>query len=215
MEVYSMYSIVLMAALSGSGDLPAFGHRGGCCGCNGGYSCGCCGNYGCGCEGGGHRRGHRHRGGCGCCGQTSCGCCGNTNSCGCCGASACCSSGCEPAEATEGEHHERKGPSKKEPEKIGKPKEGKKATRGPAPATIIVSLPANAKLTVDDTVTKSTSATRVFTSPALENGQEYLYNLKAEVVQNGKTITLAKQVAVRAGNETSVSLFPETSLASR
>ena len=114
----------------------------------------------------------------------------------------------------EGEHH-RARPSTKEPEKISKPKEGKKATRGPAPATIIVSLPANAKLTVDETVTKSTSATRVFISPALQVGQEYLYNLKAEVVQNGKTITLAKQVTVRAGNETTVSLFPETTLASR
>jgi uncharacterized protein (TIGR03000 family) len=207
-----MYSIVLMAAISGSGDLPAFGHRGGCCGCNGGSSCGCCGDYGCGCGGGGHRRGHR-RGGCGCCGNNySCGCCGNNYSCGCCGASACCGS-CEAVE-TEGEHH-RAHPATKEPEKIGKPKEGKKGARGPAPATIIVSLPANAKLTVDDTVTKSTSATRVFTSPALEGGQEYVYNLKAEVVENGKTITLAKQVAVRAGNETTVSLFPETTLASR
>jgi uncharacterized protein (TIGR03000 family) len=105
--------------------------------------------------------------------------------------------------------------SKKEPEKIGKPKEGKKATRGPAPATIIVNLPADARLTVDGTVTKSTSATRVFTSPALKVGQEYHYNLKAEVVQDGKTVTLARRVAVRAGNETSVSLFPETSLALR
>jgi uncharacterized protein (TIGR03000 family) len=104
---------------------------------------------------------------------------------------------------------------KKQPEKIGKPKDGKKATRGPAPATVIVSLPADAKLTFDGTVTKSTSATRVFTSPALQVGEVYYYNLKAEVVQDGKTITLAKTVAVRAGNETSVSLFPETSLALR
>src|ERR1700732_90392 len=148
MEVYSMYSIVLMAAISGSGDLPAFGHPGGCCGCKGGHSSSCCGDYGCGCGGGGHRRGHRHGGGCGCCGQTY--------SCGCCGASACCGSGCEAGEGMEGEHH-RAHPSTKEPEKIGKPKEGKKATRGPAPAPIIVSLPANATLTVDDTVTKSTS----------------------------------------------------------
>jgi uncharacterized protein (TIGR03000 family) len=209
-----MYSIVLMAAISGSGDLPAFGHRGGCCGCNGGHSSGCCGDYGCGCGGGGHRRGHR-RGGCGCCGNNyGCGCCGNSNSCGCCGASACCGSGCESGgEMIEGEH--RRAPATREPERIGKPKEPKKATRGPAPATIIVSLPANATLTVDNTVTKSTSATRVLTSPALEVGQEYLYNLKAEVVQDGQTITLAKQVAVRAGSETSVSLFPETTLASR
>ena len=205
-----MYSIVMMAALTGSADLPAFGHRGGCCGCNGGgYSC-------CGCGGGGHRFGHR-RGGCGCCGNYSCGCCGNNYSCGCCGNTACCTTGGESggqADENEGDH-ERQPMPKKQPEKIGKPKDGKKATRGPAPATVIVSLPADAKLTFDGTVTKSTSATRVFTSPALQVGEVYYYNLKAEVVQDGKTITLAKTVAVRAGNETSVSLFPETSLALR
>ena len=64
-----MYSIVLMAALTGSADVPAFGHRGGGC-CGNESSCGCCGNYGCGCAGGGggRRGGHRHGGGCGCCG---------------------------------------------------------------------------------------------------------------------------------------------------
>jgi len=106
-------------------------------------------------------------------------------------------------------------PSGAEPEKIGKPKAPKKETRGPAAATIIVSLPADAKLIVDDTATTSTSASRVLTPPELEPGQDYHYNLKAEVVLDGKTVTVAKQVAVRAGEQTSVSLFPETSLAQR
>ena len=106
-------------------------------------------------------------------------------------------------------------PSGKEPEKIGAPKAPKKETRGPASATIIVSLPADAKLIVDDTVTTSTSASRVLTTPELGLGQDYHYNLKAEVVLDGKTVTVAKQVAVRAGEQTSVSLFPETSLAQR
>jgi uncharacterized protein (TIGR03000 family) len=107
-------------------------------------------------------------------------------------------------------------PAAPAPEKIGKPKEGKKTTLGPAPATIVVSLPADAKLIVDDTVTQSTSATRVFTSPALEAGKEYHYTLTAELVVDGKAVTVAKQVAVHAGDETSVSLqFPETVLAQR
>jgi uncharacterized protein (TIGR03000 family) len=209
-----MYSIVLMAALTGSADVPAFGHRGGgCCGCSGNSSCGCCGNYGCGCGGGGGRRGgHRHGGGCGCCGYAySCGCCGNNNCCGSSCGSGCCDSGYMEGGAAPSHAM----PSGHEPEKIGAPKAPKKETRGPAAATIIVSLPADAKLIVDDTATSSTSASRVLTTPELELGQDYHYNLKAEVVLDGKTVTVAKQVAVRAGEQTSVSLFPETSLAQR
>ena len=46
-----MYSVVLLMALSGGGDVPAFGHHDGCSGCTGYVSCsGCCG--GCsGCSG--------------------------------------------------------------------------------------------------------------------------------------------------------------------
>jgi uncharacterized protein (TIGR03000 family) len=99
------------------------------------------------------------------------------------------------------------------PEKIGKPKS---STMLPAPATIVVSLPQNAKLMIDDNATSSTSTTRVFTSPALEVGTEFNYTLKAELVVDGRTVTASKQVAVHAGDEISVSLqFPETSLAQR
>ena len=49
----------------------------------------------------------------------------------------------------------------------------------PAPATIIVSLPADATLTIDDAATVSTSSLRVFTSPILPNGRDFHYTLKA------------------------------------
>jgi uncharacterized protein (TIGR03000 family) len=86
-----------------------------------------------------------------------------------------------------------------------------------APATIVVSLPAEAKLTIDDAATQSTSATRVFASPALETGKEYYYTLKAEVVRDGKTVPVTKRIAVRAGEETRVTLdFPAaTSVAAK
>jgi len=79
-----------------------------------------------------------------------------------------------------------------------------------------VNLPADAKLIVDDVVTKSTSATRLFTSPTLQPGMEYTYTLKAEVVRNGKTFTVSKRVPVHAGEETNVSLeIPADALAQR
>ena len=105
----------------------------------------------------------------------------------------------------------------KAPEPVKPPKAtGDKKTGLPAPASIIVSLPADARLTVDDVVTKSTSATRLFATPALESGKEFHYTLKAEVVRDGKTYTAIRRVAVRAGEETRVTLdIPATTLAQR
>jgi uncharacterized protein (TIGR03000 family) len=102
----------------------------------------------------------------------------------------------------------------KAPEPIKKPK-GDKETTSPAPATIIVSLPASAVLTVDGVATTSTSATRVFASPALEQGKDFFYTLTAEVVRDGKTLSASKKVSVRAGQETKVSLELPEAVASK
>jgi uncharacterized protein (TIGR03000 family) len=99
------------------------------------------------------------------------------------------------------------------PEEIKKPKTSESKSEVDAPATINVSLPADAKLMVDETVTKSASGNRLFASPILEAGKEFHYTLKAEIVRNGTTYTAVRRVPVRAGEETRVTLeFPETSL---
>jgi uncharacterized protein (TIGR03000 family) len=92
------------------------------------------------------------------------------------------------------------------------PKEEKKPSTGmaPAPATLIVSLPADAKLTIDDSPTTSTSAERTFVSPALKPGQDYNYTLKAEMVRDGKTVNVEEKVTVRAGEATRVTLLSTT-----
>jgi uncharacterized protein (TIGR03000 family) len=74
------------------------------------------------------------------------------------------------------------------------------------PAAILVHLPADAKLTVDDHATTSTSATREFITPPLERGRIFHYTLKAEFVRGGETITVKKKVRVRADRETTVTL---------
>ena len=74
-----------------------------------------------------------------------------------------------------------------------------------APATIIVSLPTDATLTIDGMPTKSTSATRVFVTPPLADGN-YSYTFKADFLREGKAVTVQQKVAVRAGKETAVSL---------
>lgn len=73
-------------------------------------------------------------------------------------------------------------------------------------ATLVVSLPEDAKLTIDGESTSSTSAQRVFVSPALELGKEYEYTLKAEVLRDGKTQIATAKVTVRPGETSQVEL---------
>lgn len=75
-----------------------------------------------------------------------------------------------------------------------------------APAYLTVSLPADARLLIDDRATNSTSETRSFVTPALETGREYTYTLKAQVVRDGKAVVVSKEVTVKPGQETSVTL---------
>jgi uncharacterized protein (TIGR03000 family) len=77
-----------------------------------------------------------------------------------------------------------------------------------------VTLPADAKLTIDDMPTVSTSESRVFESPSLSPGKTYYYVLKATVVRDGKPETVKKEVAVRAGEATRVKIeIPEAAAA--
>jgi uncharacterized protein (TIGR03000 family) len=266
-----MYSVVLLMALSNGAEAPAAHHRrggcdGGCTGyvetsCTGGYGCAgscsggghhrghkhrghghscnggctgyaaapvysCSGGYGCegsSCHGGGHKLfgGHKHRGGHGCCGGGSC--YGSAYA-GCTGGYAGCTGGVPygampyggtmvPPPAQIGVPPTTVPPARempKNPEK--KPSE----VRGAAPATISVSLPAAAKLTIDDAATVATGSSRTFVSPVLEAGMEFHYDLKAELSQNGKTVTAAKRVTVRAGEAVQVAIeMPTAEVASK
>jgi uncharacterized protein (TIGR03000 family) len=84
-----------------------------------------------------------------------------------------------------------------------------------APITIVVNLPEDAKLTIDDNPTTSTSARRTFVSPAAAIGLDYTYTLKAEVKRDGKPVRIEKTVTVRAGEENLVTLDLPTSVAAR
>jgi uncharacterized protein (TIGR03000 family) len=71
-------------------------------------------------------------------------------------------------------------------------------------ATIVVNLPADAKLTVGGQPTTSTSAQRRFLSPPLEADREFYYVFRAEIVRDGQVVSASQQVAVRPGRETQV-----------
>ena len=180
-----MYSVVLMMALTGGADVPAGHHgrgcNGGCYGCAG-YGYGCCG--GCnGCAGGyGADFGAGHGGAIGGYPMTTPG-------------------AVVPGTVVPG----TAAPARPE-ERIERKPKGE--VMAPAPAVLIVSLPADAKLMIDDEPTTSTSARRVFVSPNLNPGRDFHYNLKAEFVRDGRTVTVSKEVAVRAGNQTQVTFEP-------
>ncbi|HEV3116262.1 MAG TPA: TIGR03000 domain-containing protein [Gemmataceae bacterium] len=174
-----MYSVVLMAALSTGGEVPAFGRHGchGCWGCCGG----CWGCHGC-------------CGGCwGCCG----GCCGGCW--GCCGGCHGCCGGCWGGYGGGGYHH---GGGRRAD--VGTTRYIAKAPQA-KPATIVVDLPSDARLFVDDEPTTSTSARRVFESPKLEARNNYSYMLRAELQRDGQTYQQTKKIFVRAGRETMTS----------
>jgi uncharacterized protein (TIGR03000 family) len=72
------------------------------------------------------------------------------------------------------------------------------------PATIVVTLPAEARLTVDGTITSSTSERRTFITPELQTGTDYVYTFTAEVVREGRSVIETQQVTVRGGETTNV-----------
>jgi uncharacterized protein (TIGR03000 family) len=75
-------------------------------------------------------------------------------------------------------------------------------------ATILVYLPADAKLTIDGDATSSTSGTRRFISPPLPADGNYSYTFHAQFDRAGKTVSVKREVVVRAGRQTTVSLHP-------
>ena len=76
------------------------------------------------------------------------------------------------------------------------------ARAGETPATIRVLLPADAALTIDGAPTQSTAAVRNFVTPPLPAGKDFRYDLRAQMVRDGKNVTIERRVTVRAGQET-------------
>jgi uncharacterized protein (TIGR03000 family) len=91
---------------------------------------------------------------------------------------------------------------------------GAHSTKGDAEATplsaanrarVIIDLPANAKLYVDDRLSRSTEEQRHFETPELTPGKAYQYDLRVEWTQDGKPVTETKKIVVRAGQITRAS----------
>lgn len=75
----------------------------------------------------------------------------------------------------------------------------------PANAVLNVSVPNEARVFVNGRATTSTGATRRYVSKGLKRGFQYTYELKAEVVRDGKTVTRTEVVRLQAGERANVS----------
>jgi uncharacterized protein (TIGR03000 family) len=69
---------------------------------------------------------------------------------------------------------------------------------------LMVNLPEDARLTVNGQPTTSTSSTRWFVSPPLPSDGGGYYDLRAEVVRNGRPVSENKRITVRPGEEANV-----------
>jgi uncharacterized protein (TIGR03000 family) len=98
------------------------------------------------------------------------------------------------------------------------PKEKGKETpkKTSAPATIVVNLPADAKLIVDGNQTTSTTERRTLVTPELPIDAAYIYNMTAEIVREGRSVVETQQVTVRGGETSTVQFtFPTQTVSSR
>lgn len=179
-----MYSLVLMAAMTGTPATANWCHRCHCgchCGCYGGCYCGCWGCYGCyGCYGGY------------CYGCWGCfGCYGGYSCYGCYG----CSAISAPIYVAPGANGMRK-----DEELAPTPKKEKDKDKGEVNrARLIVQVPAGAKLYIDEQPMKATSDRRSFVTPVLQPGRTYFYDIRVEIVRDGRTIAENQRVLLRPG----------------
>jgi len=82
-------------------------------------------------------------------------------------------------------------------------------------ATIVVNVPAEAKVTIDGTETTSTSAVRYFESPSLTPGQTYSYTIEASYKKDGAPVKVSKQVSFSAGKTVRLDLTSGAQVASK
>jgi len=71
-------------------------------------------------------------------------------------------------------------------------------------ALLSVSVPSGAKLIINGLATKSTGARRTFASRGLQAGNRYNYEVRAEIVRDGQTVTETKSVQLVGGQRLDV-----------
>ena len=66
---------------------------------------------------------------------------------------------------------------------------------------ITVTLPASARLWIENVECPLTSSVRTFDTPPLSGNQQYFYNVRAEIVRDGRTISETQRIVITPGQE--------------
>jgi len=196
-----MYTMVLMAAMSGGADMPDCHRRRGCHGCDGNYggchgrvySGGCHGTVSYGCSGGGVYYGSGgYYGGGGYPYRTM-----------------------PPVRMEKGEKGEKIPPPKKGNggEEQIQPPNREDLPPPETSARLTIDVPADATVFIDERPTATTSSQRTFATPGLEQGYRYYYTVRAEIIRNGVVFTDTQRVSFGAGDQVRVN-FSERDMTS-
>jgi uncharacterized protein (TIGR03000 family) len=95
-------------------------------------------------------------------------------------------------------------PYDKMPEQLPNPKDSKQEAR----AKVVVEVPAQAKLYIDDQLMPDKAGKRTFVTPPLQSGQTYYYDVKLVTVQDGREIAQTTRVILRPGELQTASFGP-------
>ncbi|QEG36712.1 TIGR03000 domain-containing protein [Bythopirellula goksoeyrii] len=83
--------------------------------------------------------------------------------------------------------------------------EGAEETSAADDATVEVTLPADAKVFVNDNPTTSTGSSRSYVSNGLKRGQAYRYDFRVEYEQDGETVVKEESINLTAGDKLALS----------
>lgn len=196
-----MYSVVMATMLAAGSTTPAWHHHcySSCYGCSSCYSYPvhrifhyhhCHSYYGCGCYSG-------YRGYCSGCTTvvyySGCNICSGCSIC--CGGVIVTPAAPRVIEVPPAKT-EKISPPKKQPEEGSKPSQQK--------SRVTVVVPSDARLWVDNVECPLTSAVRSFDTPALQGNQQYVYNLRIEMIRDGRTVVQTRRAIITPGQPVQV-----------
>lgn len=79
----------------------------------------------------------------------------------------------------------------------------------PSPAVLAVNVPPAAEVWVDGNATRQTGAQRLFSSPPLPPGQNYVYVVRVRWLENGQPVEHMKTVNVQGGERVQMQFPPQ------
>jgi uncharacterized protein (TIGR03000 family) len=93
----------------------------------------------------------------------------------------------------------------------GTPAPGTSTSMRGTDGLLAVNVPDDAKIYVNGQATSSTGGTRQYVSRDLQSGMNYTYEVRAEVVRDGRTVEQVKKIDLRAGETAKLAFdFPTT-----